>query len=53
MSRRKRKQSGSVFFNILVFFAVFSIVTTFFIKAAVIVAVVAGIAVAINVVNSL
>lgn len=53
MSRRRRKQSGSVLFNCIVFFAVFSIVTTLFIKVAVIFAVVAGIVIAINVVNSL
>lgn len=53
MSRRRRKQSGSALFNCIVFIAVFSIVTSLFIRAAVIVAVVAGIAVAINVVNSL
>jgi hypothetical protein len=52
MSRRKRKQSGSALFNVLVFIAVFSVVTTLFIRAAVVVAIATGIVIATNVVNS-
>ena len=52
MSRRKRKQSGSVLFNVIVFIAVFSVVTTLFIRAAVVVAIAAGIVIAIKAVNS-